>query len=195
MGRHGFLAKANPLAQHDTADKTRKACVDVNHRAARKVQRPPVPQQSVCRQICAGSLGCNGIARSFGNQFQGLLFRQEIRATPPPNHMCHRKVDERDPQHDKDHQAGEFHPFGKGADDQGGGNHCKGHLECNEGEFGQPDTIGKGRHHRCDVNAAQKRLVKTADIAVPRPARRKRQRIAVGDPDDRHHRRYRKDLG
>jgi hypothetical protein len=87
------------LPSNDAADKAGHPGIDVNHGAARKVQRTPVPDQPVRGKVRSGGFGPSGIARSLGNQLERLLFGQEVRTTPPPDHMGHREVDEGHPQH------------------------------------------------------------------------------------------------
>ena len=67
--------------------------------------------------------------------------------------------------HEQQHRR-ELHAFGEGADDQRRGDGREGHLEADEGQLGDVDTLGEGGGDRVGRDALQEQLVERADVRV-----------------------------
>ncbi|MHC2482419.1 hypothetical protein ACVIKP_004210 [Rhizobium leguminosarum] len=166
---HDFLLIARALAEHDGADEARNTGIDVNDRAAGEVDCAIGEDQAGRRSVGA-------------------------RTAPEPDHVCHREVDEGNPEHDEEHDGRELDAFGECADDQAGRDAGEGHLEHDEGVFRNGDALREGLGERRRVNAGQERLGEAADEAVQRAAVGEGERIAIGHPDQRHDGRDHEDL-
>ena len=70
-GLHRFLAVADALAEHDRADETRNARVDVHDGAAREVERAPLPDQA-CRATVASAAAAASVYASGPSQNQTM---------------------------------------------------------------------------------------------------------------------------
>jgi hypothetical protein len=145
-------------ANDEASDETGDTGVDVDNRAACKVQSAHAPQQTIV----------------------GRCINQEVRAGPIPYHVRDREVSEGQPQHGEDHQRRELDTLRKGSDDQRRRDAGKGHLENDEGIFRNVDIVAEGgRKGRC-VDTRQKRLGEAAD---ERTAAGEGKAVAVADPD------------
>ena len=101
--RHGCRAVADALADHQGADQAGDAGVDVNDRATGEVECAFLEQE----------------ACGFGRRRACGRVRVRVRAGPPPDHVRHRQVREREPErHEQQHRA-ELDALGERADDQG----------------------------------------------------------------------------
>ncbi len=119
-------------------------------------------------------------AGRFASRFGRRCIGVGVRASPVPDHVGHRDVGQREPDHHEDQDRGELGAFGEGADDQAAGNRRKCPLENHEGQFGDADTLGEGCAYGIRRHTFQKELVEHAEERV---ALGKRRRVAVNHPE------------
>ena len=195
MRHHGFARITGALADHDGADKTGDARVDVHHRAAGEIERPPLVEHAgvgghFVEFGLRGGLG-GGVSRC-GDGLGGGCDR--VRAGPVPNHVGDREIDYRHPEQNEQHNGRETNALGEGADDQGRGDAGESHLERHIDVFGDDDAVREGRGRGIHVDALQERLVEPADEGVERAAVGEGERVAVEHPQHRHERHDHEDL-
>ena len=130
--RHLLLAEADALAHQVGAHQARDAGVDVHHRAAREVERAPLPDHAGLGVELVDDLGV----------------RVRVRAHPEPHHVRDRRVGEREPQHHEDQHRGELHALGEGAQDQRAGDRRERGLEGDEEQLRDRRGLGERRRHR-----------------------------------------------
>ena len=170
MGRHRFLAEADPLADHQRADERGDAGVDVHHRAAGEVERAPLEGEagvgvhgSQCR---FGSLLLGGIGAGVGDGLGGA--DDGFGAGPVPDHVRHREIDERHPQRDEERDRRELHALGHRPDDQRRRDAGKRHLEADVDVLGDDDALGEGLDVRFRRDAGQEGLAEAAEVGCCR---------------------------
>ena len=169
--RHGFLAVADALANHEGTDQACNGGVDVHHRAAGKVQRAGLPDETGFR--------VHGIDHVFGAVGVG--------AHPEPNHVRNRGVAEGEPQHHEGDHGRELHAFGKGTNDQAARDASKGGLEGGKHNLGYDHALAEGgcvgkRAGRVVPDAFHEQPVKAAKEAS---AFGEGQAVAIDEPQ--HH--------
>jgi hypothetical protein len=100
--------------------------------------------------------------------------------------MRDREVDQRHPERNEQGDRRELHAFGEGADDEGGGDRRKRHLEADVDQFRDVDVGGEGRNLSVEDGLAfgcdlQEGLGEAADEVR---AAGEGQAVAVQHPDD-----------
>ena len=169
MRSHDFLANAEALAKNDGADKACNTGVDVNNRTAGKVDGAPVEQPTIgsvhSRTIVSqndslcGFVGCRcqlgqevrGGAVAHGSLDHVNVVRAQgkgVRSCPPPDHVGHGQIGEREPDKQEKQNRRKFHALGKSADNKRRSNGRKCQLEDDIGEFRQVGFLGEGCRQR-----------------------------------------------
>ena len=184
MRCHGFTAKTHPLAQHDGADQTCHAGIDMHNRTTGKVEGSLVEQPAIgssddtriirkhCRLGCVIRCRCQfgekiggrsithaGLYRIDGGSTQ----RVAVGTRPPPDHMGHWQVGEGEPDCQEQQHSRELHAFSKSPNDQGWCNGGESQLESQIGEFRNIGFLGKRRGHGTCRDAIEKHLVEGTD--------------------------------
>ena len=172
--RQRFFAEADALAKKIGGDETGHTRVDMHHGASGEIERTHLPE--------IPSLGVQSI-----DQFR---IGVRIRAHPEPNHVRHRHVGKREPQHHEQQYCREFHAFRHGTQDQAAGDRGKRALERGKQHFRNHHPFAEGGGHgkftfgqvgnafqKESISAAKERVTLGECKAVP-----------VDDPEHRYQR-------
>ena len=178
MRTHRLDLVAFAFAEDQRANQSGDARVDVNHGAARKVERAEAPDETRTSKK--------------GIRIRGI--RRHDRTTPPPDHVRHRVVDSDRPENREEHDAPEFRSFSNAAKHECGGDAGEGHLEGHEDDLGNGDTDREALDHRCRINAREADLREAADELVQSAPIREGHRVAPADPGHHADRRDDQDL-